>query len=91
MVSVDYVADLFPPQAGKDQNGQLDASMLFVMQSPDIAQRPIRNPANKLERWEIALIKRMIASTNLNQRRWSKHISQASEVDDVIDEGRGLF
>lgn len=33
-----------------------------------MAQTPRRNPANKLERWEIALIKRMIASTSLNDQ-----------------------
>lgn len=33
-----------------------------------MSQRPKRNPANKLERWEIALIKRMIASTCLNDQ-----------------------
>lgn len=30
-----------------------------------MGQRPRRNPANKLERWEIALIKRMVLSTSL--------------------------
>lgn len=33
-----------------------------------MAQRPRRNPANKLERWEIALIKRMIAELGLNDQ-----------------------
>jgi hypothetical protein len=31
-----------------------------------MAQRPRRNAANKLERWEAALIKRMIPSKDLN-------------------------
>ncbi|MFC3672783.1 DUF3644 domain-containing protein [Novosphingobium pokkalii] len=33
-----------------------------------MGQKPRRNPANKLDRWEIALIKRMIASTSLNDQ-----------------------
>jgi len=33
-----------------------------------MGQRPRRNPANKLDRWEIALIKRMIASSSLNDQ-----------------------
>lgn len=33
-----------------------------------MAQRPRRNPANKLERWEIALIKRMILQLGLNDQ-----------------------
>ena len=33
-----------------------------------MGQRPQRNPANKLERWEIALIKQMIASMSLNDQ-----------------------
>lgn len=33
-----------------------------------MARQPRRNAANKLERWEISLIKRMIASTRLNDQ-----------------------
>lgn len=33
-----------------------------------MAQRPRRNPANRLERWEIALIKRMILTLGLNDQ-----------------------
>lgn len=33
-----------------------------------MARRATRNPANKLERWEVALVKRLIATTTLNDQ-----------------------